>query len=75
MSKFLSVDEACEMLHFRKSYLYRLVHERAIPCYKPRNGRILFEETELENFVRKGRVSTQQELSEKADAILNQKAV
>jgi excisionase family DNA binding protein len=68
---FLSIDEACNVLHFKKSYLYRLVHEHAIPYYKPRNGRVLFDEAELEDFIRKGRVATVEELSDKAVAILN----
>jgi len=72
---FITIDEACEILHFKKSYVYRLAHERAIPFYKPRNGRILFDRTELETLIKAGRVSTQQELSEKAEAILNRKAV
>ena len=71
MSEFLSIDEACEMLHFRKSYLYRLVHEHAIPYYKPRNGRVLFDASELENYIRKSRIAATDELSEHAANILN----
>ncbi|GAB6275589.1 MAG: hypothetical protein SAMD01599839_01290 [Rectinema sp.] len=71
MANFMSIDEASAMLHLRKSYLYRLVHARQIPYLKPFGGRILFDQAELEEFVRKSRVSTNAELSSKADEILN----
>ncbi len=52
MTRFLSVDETASFLGIRKSYLYKLVHERRLPCYKPLGGKILFDPDELENFIR-----------------------
>ena len=69
--KFLDIDEAANLLHFRKSYLYRLVHEKRIPYYKPRGGRILFDRVELEAFIRAGRVASNGENVVRADSILN----
>ncbi len=71
MTRFLSVDETASFLGIRKSYLYKLVHERRLPCYKPLGGKILFDPDELENFIRSRRVSTQAELSKEAEALLN----
>jgi len=68
---FIGIDEACEMLHLRKSYVYRLIHEHQLPYFKPLGGRILFDQAELESFVRKSRISTNAELSSEANAIVN----
>jgi len=69
--RFLSIDEACAMLHLRKSYVYKLINEHRLPYFKPLGGRILFDQAELESFVRKSRISTNAELSSEADAIIN----
>lgn len=68
---YISIDEATELLHLKKSYVYRLVHERKIPHYKFNGGRVLFDRTELETLIKAGRVATRDELSDRADAMLN----
>ena len=73
MSQFLTPDEASLFLHCKKSYLYQLVHRRAIPFYKPNAGRILFDAAELESFVRKGKVPTKSELQDRAAELLNKR--
>ena len=73
MAQFLTPDEACAFLHCKKSYLYQLVHRRAIPFYKPNAGRILFDAAELESFVRKGKVATKAEIDDRATELLNKR--
>lgn len=68
---FLSSDEAARLLGVKKSYLYKLVHERRIPCYKPRGGALLFDPQELDDYVRAGRVKPRQELAALAEGYLN----
>jgi len=69
--KYLSIDEAAEKLGFKKSYVYKLVWARTIPHYKPNGGRLLFNAAEIDAWIRRGKVSTVDELSAKADAVLN----
>jgi len=69
---FLTVEQVCSILGYKKSYLYKLTHERRIPYFKMRGGKILFDAAELEIWIRAGRVSTRAELAAKADAILNE---
>lgn len=71
MAVYLNVDQACLFLHVKKSYLYKLVHERKIPSYSFNSGRLLFSEEELEALVKSSRRSTHDELCSKADALLN----
>jgi len=67
---FISIDEAAKALHLTKSYVYKLVHLRKIPCFKPGNGRILFDPTELDEWIRRGRIATGAEISDQAEAFL-----
>lgn len=70
-SIFLTIDEAAIFLRTTRSYLYQLVHRRKIPFFKPLNGKLLFDQQDLEKFVRKSRVSTSIESDERATALLN----
>ncbi len=72
-SRFISVSEACLVLHCTTPYLYQLVHHKIIPYYKPNGGKLLFDAAELEDYVRKGRVATREELEGKAVELLNKR--
>jgi excisionase family DNA binding protein len=73
IGNFISVDEACAVLHCSKAYLYQLIHRKAIPHYKPSHGRVLFDAEELDAFIRKSRISTNDELSKRATTLLNKR--
>ena len=49
--KALSVDAAVELTGWSKNYIYKLVHLRKIPFYKPLGGRVFFKQDELERFI------------------------
>ena len=55
---FVTIDEAATLLHTTKSYIYQLVHRRKIPYFKPLGGKLLFDATELESFIRKSECKT-----------------
>ena len=72
MAKFIKVPEAAEYLGYTKSYLYKLIQAREIPFYRP-NGRIcLFKQEELDLWIEKGRVKTNEELIADAQAYMIQ---
>lgn len=70
---FVDYDEAAEILHLKKSYLYKLTHRGLIPFYRPGGSgkKVLFALDELEAYIRRGKVSAGYELDTQADAILN----
>jgi excisionase family DNA binding protein len=51
----LSVDEAAEFTGLKKNYLYKLIHLKKIPHYKPNGGRVFFKQEELEGFIFRNR--------------------
>lgn len=71
--KYLTIREASQYLGFTVSYTYKLVWQRKIPVYKPNNGHLLFSVKELEDFIQKGRRLTHDELSKRAETMLNSK--
>jgi len=75
MSIFLSVEEAASFLKTTPKYIYKLVHLRLLPCYKPTGGRLFFDQQELEEFIRKRRKATQDEISERAIHMINQRGL
>jgi excisionase family DNA binding protein len=51
----LTVEEAAAFTGFSKNYLYKLIHLRKIPHFKPMKGRVFFRPAELEAFLFRNR--------------------
>lgn len=71
LATFLTLLQAAEYLGRSPKTIYKMVHERRIPYYKPAGGKLLFDPYELEAFVRASRVSTNVEIEKAAEVILN----
>jgi excisionase family DNA binding protein len=67
----LNIAEAAEFTGLKPSYLYKLIHLKRIPHYKPTGGKVYFKQEDLEAFVFRGRSGADYELSERADGLLN----
>lgn len=61
----LRIEDVAEMLGFSKSYVYKLVSNRAIPHYKPTGKIVFFKRDEVEAWAFSGKVFTSEELQEK----------
>ena len=59
--KALSVDEVAAFTGLKKNYIYKLVHEKRIPYYKPLGGRVFFKQNEIENFIFRNRQGAEYE--------------
>jgi len=70
-NRYLTIEEAASLLHFKKSYLYKLTCLGKIPFYKPLSGRLLFSTDDLDAFITRGRRAPDYELDERAAAIIN----
>ena len=70
----IRMNRVIELTEFSRSYIYKLVHWKKIPCHKPTNGTLFFFESEILDFLARNRQSADYEVSEKADAILNGEA-
>ena len=61
-----TVDEAAAFLNLSKNYVYKLVSQKKIPCYKPMAGRVFFKPSELEAFLFRNRQSADYETASHA---------
>jgi excisionase family DNA binding protein len=62
----LSVEEAAAFTGLSKNYIYKLVHLKKIPHYKPMSGRIFFRRFELEEFIFRNRQGADYEGGDRA---------
>lgn len=53
--KALTVDTAVTFTGLSKNYIYKLIHQKKIPHYKPMGGRVFFKQEELEKFIFRNR--------------------
>jgi len=65
----LTLSEAALMTGLSKAYLYRLTCTKQIPYYKP-NGRVYFDKSELETWMRRNRYNTTAEAEAAAAAFV-----
>lgn len=66
--EFLTVEEAAQYAGLKRSYLYKLMMSRDIPYYKPRGKMCYFNRSELNEWIRRGRVATNAETERRAQS-------
>lgn len=72
----LTTAEAAEYIGVKKSYLMKLMMKKAIPYYKPNGKLCYFDEADLNHWLRRVRVPSEEELDQQAQKYLvNRKGV
>ena len=64
----LTFDEAATFTGLSKSYLYKLTSGQKVPHYKPAGKLVYFNRAELQAWLQQNRVSTSDEVAEKAQS-------
>lgn len=72
-TEILDVDGAAILLGLKKTYIYKLTHNRIVPYYKT-GKRIYFKRDELVGYVMRIRVKTQDEIEQEAENYLARKS-
>lgn len=62
----LTIDDLIVLTGLSKSTIYRMTSNGEIPHYKPRGGYIYFDRKEIEDWQKKNRVSTADEINAQA---------
>ena len=76
MSKrhLLTTAEAAEYIGVKKSYLMKLMMKKAIPYYKPNGKLCYFEEADLDHWLHRVRIASEEEQEQDAQKyIVNKK--
>lgn len=69
----LTFAEGAAYLGVSKGYLYRLTGSKIIPHYKPNGKKVYFKISELEAYMQRNRIATDEETSAEADNIIRKK--
>lgn len=69
----LTSNETARYMGISKSYLYQLTMKRKIPHYKPMGKMCYFNRIELEAWLQRSRILTDEELNEKAQNYCRQR--
>lgn len=62
----LNFNEACAYLELSQSHLYKLTSTGAVPHYKPNGKKIYFNREELDNWLLRNRMQSQDEIEQQA---------
>ena len=57
----LNIDDVAILTGMSKGYIYQLTHKRIIPFYKPTGKQMYFDRSEIEAWMKRNRVMTDQE--------------
>jgi len=69
--EFLDLNEASKYLRLSKSALYKLTSKGGITFYQPGGKKIFFYRGDLNNWIRKGKVDSQNDLENQIGNYLN----
>ena len=61
---YLTVKEAAVFLKVTPSTIYKLIHHKVLPCYKP-TGKVYLKVEDLIEFLEQGKIKASWELVEK----------
>lgn len=62
----LNFNETCRYLELSQSHLYKLTSSGAIPHYKPNGKKIYFQRQELDQWLLRNRMDSQDEIEQQA---------
>ena len=62
----LNFNETCKYLELSQSHLYKLTSTGAIPHYKPNGKKIYFQREELDHWLLRNRMDSQDEIEQQA---------
>jgi len=70
--RVLNFNETCTYLELSQSHLYKLTSTGAVPHYKPNGKKIYFQREELDQWLLRNRMDTQDEIEQQAaDYLIN----
>jgi excisionase family DNA binding protein len=72
----LNFNETCKYLELSQSHLYKLTSTGAIPHYKPNGKKIYFNRPELDQWLLRNKIESQDEIQQQAaNFLINAKTI
>ena len=70
MKEFLSTSEVCDYLGVSLSCVYKLSFNHALPKYCPGGKKIYFKKADIDNWLSRNRVASQEEIEAETELLL-----
>ena len=74
-NELLTTAQTAEYLGIKKSYLHKMMMRKEIPFYKPNGKLCFFDKLELDQWLRRIRISTKEEVEQQAVAYITKKNI
>ena len=68
VEQYLTIDELCELIGYKKTSIYGLVQKNKIPYHK--KGKLFFLKSEIMEWLKSGKKATSEDIKRKADEYL-----
>ncbi|SDL36734.1 transcriptional regulator, AlpA family [Salinimicrobium catena] len=66
--QYLTIDELCELIGYKKTSIYGLVQKKKIPFHK--KGKLYFLKSEIMDWLKNGKKTTSEEIQQRANDYL-----
>ena len=66
--QYLTIDELCELIGYKKTSVYGLVQKKKIPYHK--KGKLYFLKSEIMEWLKNGKKATSEDIKQKANDYL-----
>ncbi|MCX6162294.1 MAG: helix-turn-helix domain-containing protein [Ignavibacteriae bacterium] len=67
----LTIEGACQLTGYKKSYIYKLCSLKSIPFFKPNNKKVYFSKNELKAWLFRNKQKSNSEIDAEADIYIN----
>jgi excisionase family DNA binding protein len=71
----LTMEEASIYLRVSKSYLYKMTCQSTLPYYKPNGKKIYFKKAELDEWIFKHRIKSNEDIEKEADEYIRKNPI
>lgn len=70
LKEILTAEEVAKYTNYKKSHVYKLTSGNKIPHYKPGGKKLYFRRSEIDEWLLKNKIQTEEELQEAARSFL-----
>ncbi len=69
--EILTVEDLINYTGYKRSYIYKLVHNNVIPFSKPNGKSLFFEKTEIDAWLLQNKSQSESQIEDKANDYIN----
>jgi prophage regulatory protein len=71
--KILNIEDLINYTGYKRTYVYKLVHNNIIPYSKPNGKALFFERSEIESWLLQNKIQSKSQIEDKAQGYISSK--